>query len=90
MVGPVLAKPAEPLAPDLAGFLDSGMGSGHKAVYVSMGTLTAMFEPELHSMALGLSALPNPIVWKLPSTDLPGTPQSLSILMVCQNPCVHD
>lgn len=77
MVGPVLAKPAEPLAPELASFLDAGMNDGHKAVYVSMGTLTALFEPELRSMALGLSALPNPILWKLPSTDLPGAPDCL-------------
>ena len=74
MVGPVLANPAMPLSEELSSFLESGMSTGHKAVYVSMGTLTAMFEPELHSMAQGLSALPNPVLWKLPSTDLPGMP----------------
>ncbi|KAK9840269.1 hypothetical protein WJX74_006518 [Apatococcus lobatus] len=72
MVGPVLASNAKPLPQELSFFLSSGMSNGNKAVYVSMGTLTAMFEPELRSMALGLSALPNPVLWKLPSSDLPG------------------
>ena len=72
LVGPVLAEPAKPLPPDLSAFLDSGATTGHRAVYVSMGTLNALFEGELQSMAHGLSDLPNPILWKLPAADLPG------------------
>lgn len=73
MVGPILASPAQPLPNELNAFLDSGMGKGHQAVYVSMGTLGALYESELHAMAHELSGLPNPVLWKLPSTDLPGT-----------------
>ena len=72
VVGPVLARPAKTLDTELSAFLDSGMRQGLKAVYVSMGTLGALFTTELLSMAKGLSALPNPVLWKLPDADLPG------------------
>lgn len=76
----MLASPAKPLPDDLSAFLDSGMGEGHKAVFVSMGTLGALRDSELQSMARELSALPNPILWKLPAADLHGEP-ALLILM---------
>ncbi|KAK9817353.1 hypothetical protein WJX74_010772 [Apatococcus lobatus] len=72
MVGPVLVSPAEPLPDELDSFLSSGLNNGHKAVYVSMGTLGALCQSELHDMARELSALPNPVLWKLPAADLPG------------------
>ena len=72
MVGPILAEDAKPLAQPLSDFLSQGQSSGHAAVYVSMGTLAMPTEAELRSMAEGLSALPNPVLWKLDEDFLPG------------------
>ena len=72
MVGPLMATPAQPLPIDLNVFLKQGLADGHGAVFVSMGTMARMMEEELHSMARGLSALPNPILWKLNLLDIPG------------------
>ncbi|KAK9817338.1 hypothetical protein WJX74_001941 [Apatococcus lobatus] len=72
MVGPVLASPAKPLPNELSSFLSSGLQKGHKAIFVSMGTLGALKKSELHGMARELSSLPNPVLWKLPASDLPG------------------
>lgn len=41
-------------------------------MFVSMGTLARMNRDELHSMAQALSALPNPVLWKLNPLHLPG------------------
>ena len=71
-VGPLLARTAQPLPVDVSAFLDSGLKTNHKAVYVSMGTFTGMNAEELQSLAQGLGALPNPVLWKLPAADLPG------------------
>ena len=72
MVGPILAEDARPLPSDINTFLDEASSSGHPAVYVSMGTLAMPTEEELVSMVRGLSALPNPVLWKLDSQMLPG------------------
>ena len=72
MVGPILAEDAKPLPPDISTFPDEALTSGHPAVYVSMGTLAMPSEEELLSMVRGLSALPNPVLWKLDSQMLPG------------------
>lgn len=72
LVGPVLARDAEPVAADLHSFLSQGLPQGHGAVYVSMGTLARMNHDELHSLAQALSALPNPVLWKLNPHHLPG------------------
>ena len=72
MVGPLMATPAQPLPIALNVFLKQGLADGHGAVFVSMGTMARMTEEELHSMARGLSALPNPILWKLNLLDIPG------------------
>ena len=72
MVGPILAEDAKPLPADINAFLDEALTSGHPAVYVSMGTLAMPSEEELLSMVRGLSALPNPVLWKLDSQMLPG------------------
>ena len=72
LVGPVLAEDAKPLAAELNMFVESGLSQGLGAVYVSMGTLARMTDEEVHSMAAGLSALPNPVLWKLDSSYLQG------------------
>ncbi len=72
MVGPILAEDAKPLPPDISTFLDEALTSGHPAVYMSMGTLAMPSEEELVSIVRGLSALPNPVLWKLDSQMLPG------------------
>lgn len=72
MVGPVLAQDARPLTPDLGAFLESGLAQGLGAVLVSMGTLARLTDEEVHSMAAGLSALPNPVLWKLDASYLQG------------------
>ena len=49
------------------GTLQTGQG----AIYVSMGTVVRLTAAELQSLASSFSKLPNPILWKLPPTDLP-------------------
>ena len=73
LVGPVLAQDAKPVSPELESFLSQGLSQGHGAVYVSMGTLARMNSDELHSLARALTALPNPVLWKLNPLHLPGT-----------------
>lgn len=72
LVGPVLCSPAKPLPQDLDAFLAHGIAAGHEAVYVSMGSAFRLNAEELHAMAEALSNMPNPVLWKLPSADLPG------------------
>ncbi len=71
MVGPILAAPAQRLPAGLQAFVEQGIAEGHGAVYVSMGTAARLTEQELHSLAGTLSALPNPVLWKLSALDLP-------------------
>ena len=68
----MLADDAKPLPLELSAFLQSGMSQGHGAILVSMGTLVRMTDEEVRSMAAGLSALPNPVLWKLDSSYLEG------------------
>lgn len=72
LVGPVLAQDSKPVTLELDTFLSQGLSQGHGAVFVSMGTLARMNRDELHSMAQALSALPNPVLWKLNPLHLPG------------------
>ena len=72
MVGAILAQEPKPLHGDLREFLDQALSSPHPAVYVSMGTLAVLHQDELASMVQGLSALPNPVLWKLDVLLLPG------------------
>ncbi len=72
LVGPVLAQDSKPVTRELDSFLSQGLSQGHGAVFVSMGTLARMNRDELHSMAQALSALPNPVLWKLNPLHLPG------------------
>ena len=72
LVGPLMAEAAKPLPAELSSFLEQGLDEGQGAVFVSMGTMARMTADELHSMALGLSALPNPVLWKLNLLDIPG------------------
>lgn len=67
-----MAAPPQPLPADLDTFLQQGLADGHSGVFVSMGTMARMTDDELHSMARGLSALPNPVLWKLNVLDIPG------------------
>ncbi len=75
VVGPILAEEAKPLPADLDKFLSPGI-DGHGAIYVSMGTLARLNAAELRSMAEALSALPNPVLWKLDKAHLPGMPSN--------------
>lgn len=70
----MLCSPAKPLPQDLSAFLSHGSATGHEAVYVSMGSAIRLNAEELHAMAEALSNMANPILWKLPSADLPGLP----------------
>ncbi len=72
LVGPISADPAKALPADLSAFVEGGQAAGQGAVYVSMGTASRLTEAELHSLAGSLSALPNPVLWKLAPQDLPG------------------
>ena len=72
VVGPILPEPPKPLPKELDSFLQQGTAEELGAVYVSMGTAARLSEEALYSMAQGLSALPNPVVWKLSKQDLPG------------------
>ena len=76
MVGSLSAQEPAPLGHSLAAFLDQGLPQGHAAVYVSMGTLARLAEGTLTSMAAALSALPNPVLWSLQPTALPGAANS--------------
>ena len=78
LVGPILAEPPKELPSDLKSFLDRGL-TGPGAVYVSMGTLARMNTAQLGSMAQALSALPNPILWKLNEAHLPGDPTAANL-----------
>ena len=71
LVGPILAEPSKPLPEKLDTFLDAGIAQGLGAVYVSMGSAARLAEEALLSMAQALSALPNPVLWKLSKRDLP-------------------
>ena len=72
LVGPVLAEPAKQLPKDLSIFLEQSSASNQGTVYVSMGSAARLAEPQLRSMAQGLSALSHPVLWKLARDDLPG------------------
>ncbi len=72
LVRPVLAQALKPVTQELDSFLSQGLSEGHGAVFVSMGTLARMNRDELHSMAQALSALSNPVLWKLNPLHLPG------------------
>lgn len=76
MVGPLLAEEPKQLPTDLSNFLDQALSSEHPAVYVSLGTFVTPKEEELLSMVQGLSALPNPVLWKLDPQLLPGALQA--------------
>ena len=82
MVGPVLAQDAKPLTPDLSAFLESGLAQGLGAILVFMGTLARLTDEEVHSMAAGLSALPNPVLWKLDASYLQGLTSHTVVLVV--------
>ncbi len=71
MVGPLLVDSAKPLPADLEAFVEQGMAEGHGALYVSMGTAARLTEEEMHSLASSLSALPNPVLWKVSAIQLP-------------------
>ena len=70
MVGSMLYAPPKQLPQDLQGYMDSCQQG---VLYVSMGTLGMMTQPELQSLAGGLARLPQCVLWKLGADDLPGT-----------------
>lgn len=72
MVGPLLTSDAKPLPAELNNFLDKGFEDDMGAVYVSFGTFARLTKPELHSVSQALTALPNPVLWKLDPKHLPG------------------
>lgn len=82
----MLAEDAKTLTSELSTFLESGRAQGQGAILVSMGTLARMTDDEVHSMAAGLSALPNPVLWKLDSSYLQGEP-FVSVVPVANQSC---
>ena len=68
----MLAEDSQALTADLSRFVESGMHEGHGAVFASLGTLAAITPEEVQAMATGLSALPNPVLWKLDSSYING------------------
>ena len=81
MVGAILADEAKPLPVDLRAFLEQGLAEGHGAVYVSMGTAARLTQQEMHSLSEALSALPNPILWKVSAVQLPS--KLMPVLSTC-------
>ena len=73
MVGPLLTRDAKPLPADLNDFLNKGSKYDVGAVYVSFGAMVRLSKPEIHSVSQALSALPNPVLWKLNPKHLPGS-----------------
>ncbi|KAL0028169.1 hypothetical protein WJX77_011786 [Trebouxia sp. C0004] len=71
MVGAIMADDANPLPVDLRIFLEQGLAEGHGDVYVSMGTAARLTQQEMQSLSEALSALPNPILWKVSAVQLP-------------------
>ena len=83
MVGPILLDEAMPLPPDLQAFLDLGVSGPHPAVYANMGNLATLSGEEVQSMAAALSALPNPVLWRLDKNVLPGAPDTAAQFDSC-------
>ena len=71
VVGPTSVDVAKPLPTDLEAFLERGRAAQHGAIYISMGSVARLTEQELQSLADCVSALPNPVIWKLSALDLP-------------------
>ena len=90
LVGPISADPAKALPADLSAFVERGQAARQGAVYVSMGTASRLNEAELHSLAGSLSALPNPVLWKLAPHDLPGEQGRVLIKMHWQKSVEFD
>ena len=80
MVGALNTAPGKPLPADLQQFLDqmlpSGRSSGRSevagAVYVSVGTIVLLEEPEVLGLAANLASLDRPVLWKISNAELPG------------------
>lgn len=72
MVGPILAEDAKHLPEALDNVIAQGLVHGHAGIYVSLGTWASLTAAELQSTAKTLSALPNPVLWKLDIQYLPG------------------
>ena len=89
MVGAIMAEPAKPLPGDLEAFLGQGMAQGHGGVYVSMGTAARLTEQEMRSLSQALSALPNPVLWKVSAVQLPSKLALTHNNMACNLQEVH-
>ncbi|KAL0039373.1 hypothetical protein WJX79_005388 [Trebouxia sp. C0005] len=71
MVGAVMADDAKPLPADLTAFLEQNLAEGHGGMYVSMGTAARLTQQEMQGLSEALSALPNPVLWKVSAVQLP-------------------
>ncbi len=89
MVGAILADDAKPLPVDLRAFLEQGLAEGHGGVYVSMGTAARLTQQEMQSLSEALSALPNPVLWKVAAVQLPSMliPALSTCFACCLCPC---
>ena len=91
MIGSMTVAPGKPLVGELESFLQAampidpmngpinGVGKQCSAVYVSMGTLARLSEPEIRGMAANLAALPHKVLWKISNVELPGDQIPVSI-----------
>lgn len=84
-----MAEPSKPLPADLEAFLGQGMARGHGGVYVSMGTAARLTQQEMRSLSQALSALPNPVLWKVSAVQLPSKLALTHTNMACNLQEVH-
>ena len=80
VVGPTSVDVAKPLPADLEAFLERGMAAQHGAIYISMGSAAKLTKQELQSLADCVSAMPNPVLWKLSALDMPSKQTILSFV----------
>lgn len=86
MVGAILADDAKPLPVELRAFLEQGLAEGHGGMYVSMGTAARLTQQEMQSLSEALSALPNPVLWKVSAVQLPS--KLIPVLSACFACCL--
>lgn len=89
MVGAVMADDAKPLPADLTAFLEQNLAEGHGGMYVSMGTAARLTQQEMQGLSEALSALPNPVLWKVSAVQLPSMliPVLSTCFACCLCPC---
>ncbi|EIE24908.1 UDP-Glycosyltransferase/glycogen phosphorylase [Coccomyxa subellipsoidea C-169] len=68
LVGPIMAKPAAPLPPDLQEFVEGAGDAG--VALISLGTLAKFDKAETQMIASALSRLPIRTIWKMSKQEV--------------------